>query len=565
MTSRTPEVHMHSSGAEPRVELAAAVTRWREELRSLLSPGCVGDFDHIELTEIIATPRGGRTLNVLSVAVLAEGRPGVAKSEQTKWLTPRIPVDGFKDWCFGVGRTLRPLAALDNALSGFATTGVWALSGQALEVGDLWPEPAMFAPRDGTVQVPLNKVLKNNYWAGSHVFRLIDRNKKPFAPFFADRRRLQALSDAVSQAVPMAFAGLADMLGDVLIQIPVTILVQTVDVPRNAEHSDVEVAWRRGSSPKTLVVAARTRWDELLTGAVVSKGFQDTARLPIDGHRQPIESETLETGTGRLISATASTSTIKTIVHKMRVHQHEPRLFAIPDLEGRLQARRVSLIQTSTTVVGEKAERNANYWLSRRQDLEERRRLEESRDFVQYRPRPGSSDERLRALADIRFLVDQHGEAGVDIWDPYLTGEDLLQTLFWCTHSGAPLRALTDGRDPPPNAPSDEPLPEAAAPRVPFPDRQRVVLERDKGNCEGLCLEYRTRRGPKGWGFHDRFLIFPNGSDGPRAWSLGTSVNSLGKAHHILQRVSNAAIVAGAFQDLWEALDEPQHVVWRSW
>ncbi len=49
-------------------------------------------------------------------------------------------------------------------------------------------EPRLFAPPDGTVHVPLNGVLKNNFWAGSHVFRLTDREKAPFAPFLAERR-----------------------------------------------------------------------------------------------------------------------------------------------------------------------------------------------------------------------------------------------------------------------------------------------------------------------------------------------------------------------------------------
>ncbi|MBL0404040.1 hypothetical protein JKG68_08700 [Microvirga aerilata] len=561
-----PEADTPASGTETAKASVPDVAHWREELRLLLHPGNIGQFDHIELTEIIATPRGARTLNVLSVAVLAEGRPDVGKVEQTQFRNLQIRVDGFKDWRFGVGRTLRSLMALDKALEEFATTGVWALSGQALEVGNMWPEPAMFAPPDGTVEVPLNKILKNNFWAGSHVFRLTDRGKESFAPFFADRRRLQALSDAVSQDVPMAFAGLADLLGDIVIQLPVTILAPSVEAPRGAEHSEVKVAWRRRSAPRDLVVAARNRWDELLIGAAVSQGFRDTANLPINGHRQSVESETWDTTTGRLISATVSTSTLKTIEVDVHEVQHEPRLFAAPDLDGEPQRGRVELTRTRTIVVGEEAVQDANYWLSRRQDLEERRRLTETRDFVQYRSRSGSSDERVRALTDLRFLINKHGEAGVDLWDPYLTGEDLLQTLFWCSHGDAPLRGLTDGRDPPSSEPPDDAAPrEPTTLRVAFPHRQRAVLERDKGNCQGLHLEYRTRRGPKGWGFHDRFLIFPNGRDGPRAWSLGTSVNSLGKAHHILQRVSNPAMVAGAFQDLWEALDEPQHVVWRSW
>ncbi len=520
----------------------------------------MGTFDHIE---VIGTPRGGSPLSVLSIAVLAEGRPDVAENEQTQFLTGRIVIDGFKDWSFGVSRTERPVAALDQALKMLIATGRWALSGHPIGMGTLRPEPAMFVPPDGTACVPINAVLKNNFWAGSHVFRLTDRDKTPFAPFFADRRRLQALSDGVSAGVPIAFAGLADLLGDVLIQVPVTILVPSVAAPRNAEYSEVAVTWRRGSTPRALTIAARTRWDELLTGAAVRERFQDSVRLPVDNHRQPMETEIWDTEAGILVAATASTSILKQVELDLHVIQHEPRLFTAPDLEGRSVAERVTLTATTTSRVGEAAGQDANFWLDRRQQLEERRRLDETRDFVQYLPQAGSSAERARALVDLRFLIDKHGQTGVDLWDPYLTGEDLLLTLFWCQHSGVHLRALTDGREPPTikGATDEKQVPLRSS----FPDLQRAVLERDAGNRQGLHLEYRTRRGPKGWGFHDRFLIFPKGRDGPRAWSLGTSVNSLGKAHHILQRVSNPAMVAGAFQDLWAALDESQHVIWRSW
>lgn len=546
--------------------LTEAFRRLRSELQPLVANGLVGEFDHVELTEVIGTPRGGTPLNVLSIAVFSEGHPQVADDEVQQFLTGRISIEGFRNWTFGVVRTLRPIAALDQALATFASTGQWTLSGKPIGTGDLRPEPAMFAPPDGSVHVPLNKVLKNNFWAGSHVFRLADRDKTPFAPFFADRRLLQMLSDEVSAAVPMAFAGLADLLGDVLIQIPVTILVPSVTAPRYATHSDVTVAWRSGSTPRALISAARTRWDELLTGAAVSERFQEAVRLPIDSHQQPLETEIWDANAGILVSATASTSILKRIFLGINSIQHEPRLFTVPDSEGQPVAERLTLTVTTTSVVGTVAGQDANYWLSRRQDLEEKRRLEETRDFVQYRPQAGSSAERDRALSDLRFLINKHGQAGVDIWDPYLSGEDLLRTLFWCSHSDAPLRALTDGRDPPVSKPLESSeVTEPVATKPSFPDRQKAILERNAGNCQGLHLEYRTRRGPKGWAFHDRFLIFPNGRDGPQAWSLGTSVNSFGLAHHILQRVSNPAIVAGAFRDLWVALDETQHVVWRSW
>jgi hypothetical protein len=99
----------------------------RDELRTLLRPGLVGEFDHIELIEIIGTPRKGKACNVLSVVVLSEGNPAVTDREETQLIGSRISIDGFKDWSFGVARTLRPVSALDAALATYALTRDWAL------------------------------------------------------------------------------------------------------------------------------------------------------------------------------------------------------------------------------------------------------------------------------------------------------------------------------------------------------------------------------------------------------------------------------------------------------
>ncbi len=538
--------------------------RLREELSRLLRPGMLARYDHIELNEIIATPKRARPLNVLSIAVLGEGRRDVKDAEQTQMLTGRITVEGFKDWSFGIARTVRPLDALDKSLATFAATGVWALSGRPLRTGALRPEPTLFVPPDGTDRVPVNSVLKNNFWAGSHVVRLADREKHDLAPFLSDRRRLQTLSDSVSGHLPIAFAGLADLLGDVLIQLPVTLMNFSVQGRKPPGPEEVAISWRPDATPRPLRIAARTRWDGALTGAAIaeaSAAADGSVPIPIDAGHQPLETEIWDSASGFLIGATAATSTIARLGVHMRLVQPEPRLFTAPDADGVPRAGRVQLHSLHDTIVGEPEERDRQHWLLHRQELEERRRLDETRDFVQYRPKVGLTFERARALDDLRRLVEQHGEAGVDLWDPYLTATDILQTLFWSQRANAPLRALTDGRDPPRKADEVEP----AQPLLSFADRQRDAFTQFSGNREGLQLEYRTRSGPGGWPFHDRFLIFPNGREGPMAWSLGTSVNSAGKAHHILQRVSNSALIAGAFEDLWTTLDQPRNLIWRSW
>lgn len=534
----------------------------REDLRDLTLNGRIGDFDHFELTEVIATPKGRPARNVLSVVVLGEDLRPADRLEKPEFMTPRIRVEGFKDWGFGVRRVRRPVGELDQALAELAATGKCTLSGEPLQVGALHPQPAMFAPADGSGKIAINSLLKNNFWAGSHVFRLADLQKRDFGPFFEDRRRIQELSDAVAKAVPISFAGLADFLGDVVIQVPVLNVVASVTTPRGSNQSQAEVIWRSPSQERPVNIVARMHWDKLLASAALGKDMAGNGPLAIDGQSLPVETEMWDAQSGALLAATGPTSTIRRIDLATHRIGHEPRLFIYPDATGTLIPGRVRMLTTTRTLVGEKATQDASFWLGRRQDLEERRRLEETREFVQYRPQPGSIAERTRALGDLRWLIEKHGSDGVDLWDPYLCAEDILQTLFWSDRHDAPLRALTDGRDPP----RQHCTPQLASPPRPsFSDRQKSTLSQNCGNCEGLTLEYRTRHGPKGWAFHDRFLIFPNADAGPKVWAIGASINSVGNAHHILQRVSNPALIAGAFQDLWEALDEPQHVVWKSW
>src|SRR3954469_20879417 len=100
MTTESPDPCPINAGTEAGAASSTALERLRNDLRLLLSPGRVGEFDHIELAEVIGTPRNSETLNILSVAVLAEGRPDVGDAEQEEFLTGRIRIDGFKDWAF---------------------------------------------------------------------------------------------------------------------------------------------------------------------------------------------------------------------------------------------------------------------------------------------------------------------------------------------------------------------------------------------------------------------------------------------------------------------------------
>lgn len=95
-------------------------------------------------------------------------------------------------------------------------------------------------------------------------------------------------------------------------------------------------------------------------------------------------------------------------------------------------------------------------------------------------------------------------------------------------------------------------------------DNDRFVITKNSftkhlNNCipldTDLKIDYRTVRGNHGKTFHDRYLILKYGINKCRVWSLGISVNSLGKSHHIIQIVETPSAVAGIFDEIWKETD----------
>ena len=76
-------------------------------------------------------------------------------------------------------------------------------------------------------------------------------------------------------------------------------------------------------------------------------------------------------------------------------------------------------------------------------------------------------------------------------------------------------------------------------------------------NNHRVHLKLLARHTEHGWEFHDRFLIFvPRDAFSlPVVYSLGISVNQLGKHHHIIQQVPNPRIILKNFEELWQELD----------
>lgn len=141
----------------------------------------------------------------------------------------------------------------------------------------------------------------------------------------------------------------------------------------------------------------------------------------------------------------------------------------------------------------------------------------------------------------------------VCLWDPYLSAEDLLETWYYTDTYGLELRAITSNEIPKKMNMTFEC----------WRGKQREIL-RSGSNQFGINLLWRAQHDMFGFSFHDRFLIQLPPDEELRVWSLGISVNGLGKSHHILQLVSNPGYIVDAFEELWDALEDPSCQMWNS-
>lgn len=526
-----------------------------EDFDLLAKPGVVGLFDGFELIEVIRYIDGKpEPTNVFTIAVAlekGEARKAVKLNDQ------RIRANSIKGHSFGVFRSVLGVDAFRQALENYLTTQIWQPNGVSVSIGRLEPVARRFVPPSGSTEVPLNRVLKNNFFNGSYVLELFDVDKPSLQDLFETPTALLQLSEAVSGLVPLGIAGLADRLGNIIVQFPVEAV--RARFGNNGSCYTVEIAWHSQIAERQLTATAYDEHDKLAITFGQEQVASGVASVCADPDYGLLHGTVWDNENRVLLAATAGDAFIKTMALNMAMQEHEPRL--IPESIDASEAKtRIKLTHPSNlSLVGKDPKRSITEPIGRRIYEEELATLRSQRKFLQYgaRPRSGASD-RQKALSDVRSLIASYGANSVWLWDPFLAPQDILDTLFYNPTVGTAMKALTLLKVPV----SADGEHEGSTKE----DRRKTYgeqLSNLPGNFHGLNIEFRSAHGPSGWDFHDRFLIFPKSADDrAKAWSLGTSVNSLGKSHHILQQVENAQLIADAFQLLWDAVAHRENVVW---
>lgn len=165
----------------------------------------------------------------------------------------------------------------------------------------------------------------------------------------------------------------------------------------------------------------------------------------------------------------------------------------------------------------------------------------------------GQENEAIQTVIDICNDRDLFWDLE-EVWlvDPYLSADDILKTVVYCGKYGISIKCLThiaaiNGN----RETRTETTTEGESLFETTVSRYNGILKNALGKQMDLKLEYRTVAGMTGISFHDRYLILKCGLNKSRAWSLGISVNSLGKSHHIIQIVQSPMDVIDTIDTIW--------------
>jgi hypothetical protein len=550
--------------------MAAAVA----ELKRLLEPGLLGAFTWFEAVEVIAmhTDASGDTqaYNVFSLYVAEPGeRP---EAPQQPFLN-KLPwhLKGVKTWNFGITKRPVEISELFNSIKQYGCKGIWTPPSQkALKVGTLTAEPAMFCPSDSRTEIPLNGVLKNNFWAGSYVLELKDAAKSTLTDLTNNDALFEELCDSIAKVLPMNLGRVPDRLGDVLLQIPASALIAEFR-RRSGQPVDLHLAWNPGVPQRAVVGEYRVEHDGIISSLARFDFPVGHAHLHIPPNSGDLRFSVWDSENQVVLAATA---VLQAPDGKSFIEStwsdclEQPRRFQTKKQDDKDEPHIVPLRQSGSSQQVARHQRPIVDWVARRELKTRMKQLIATKRFLQYGTgKANRESEHQRALEDLRHLIKYLDVGAIYLWDPYLSANDILNTLAFCENTGTELRGLTSSKrsklGPADDDDDDRTNPAVTSRREDWIKEQQDQLKTAFTGPAHMKLEFRMSWGIQG-SFHDRFLIFPGqGRHRTRAWSLGASINHIGSEHCIVQEVAYPEAVLNAFLNFWDQSSKAEHLVWK--
>lgn len=535
-----------------------------EEMGSFLKSGVIGFYNCIEIIEIFMF-KDRHVFNVFTILV-ASKRNTIPK--KSNYLTEKLIELKGREEKFGINITYKSIDECVEIFKNLLVKNKWIIDEKEhFKISDgLECTGKYFAPTDSSGLVPINQILKNNFFNGAYIFEIVDKTKSHLSFFYENKSLLQELTVEVKKYIPISLASVSDKLGNYVFQFPVDILSYKLTYNENKKLI-CEIAWHDDAEKRDLIVTARgIEKDNLLEDFSVAKINSESncceLNFKVD---KSFLAYIIDIENSIIYAAVRESRFIMSDRFKVEVVKENncmDRSFKINEEDFKI------------LVEDNKNEVQLMNWTDRRIYTNDIEVAKNKKYFVQYFKGNNKLKDclHIEALKDIHWLLDNYGQEEVWLWDPYLCYKDIAETLFFNRYSNSVMKAITGGITIPKKklcSLCKHNICDTCKGESETIDNSVDKWNQDFNNLSDefvstINLEFRTTKGTSANAFHDRFIIFPKTFEGAMAWSLGISINQYGKTHHILQKVTDGQMTADAFQTFWNQIKDDNQLIWKS-
>lgn len=538
----------------------------------------IGTYNKCEIIEIFGfNKEKNEAFNIYTLIVFEN-----TKQENMKNMLTEKPQSfkGHENISWGIQRRVIELEKAKKLYNELLEKNEYKID-KFLNTGRLVLLPEQYVPPMESIHkaIQINNILKNNFHNGSYILEFFNEEKKNVQFLLDNPILLNNFSEQVSSILPIKIGTLSDRLGNIIFQLPINsikihhnaIFDKTAIVPK-LQGFNIEVFPKINSFDIKNLIIRIYEENETITRHRIITVKDKVTEIPLDDSFATFL-EIIDKSFGLLLYR-FRVYLRKYMNNNIHLIGQQKRVF---ELNG--QKIQLEVANVKSNVYGKIKDKAFNEWIQDRKYEEQLKELEKSKAFVQYFGYEKKyiilgkfqwiiqskkyelqnyqlhqnqlvliSNAITKAVKEIRELINQYGRRGVYIWDPYLSAIDIKNTLYYAKNTSVPMKAISGLKQ------------DNSKKKV----KQEMLdeFQKDKQKFLFLDLEVRGKIGSHGYDFHDRFIIFP--LEKPKVWSLGISINQLGKSHHILQEVKHAQHILNAFDKLWDELNHEECLVWKS-
>ena len=408
-----------------------------------------------------------------------------------------------------------------------------------------------FIPQGFGEKTILTNVLKNNIWKGNYIIEFFNE-AKDFPSDINERSKIDKINRKIREILPIDLSSVHDRIGNIVFQFPVTLM--NLDILFKGNGTEVKIVCQQHpliNQERNILIQVSSIYDNCTTG-FFSKHFKnlDFEFNAVLGDDFDIHITVIDCDNNILLFDENKINYMKSVGTCFNVmDSSEPR--TIPQKDGTVKTVQLSNPMLSNTGI---VYSDTHYRSQIGERIRNNKILSHNGDYIALK-----ANQSEKGLSFLRAKLKDPDIKEICLWDPYLKAQDIMDVLYY-EPTGKPFRCIASAT----KAFWENEHSKACSSKVQGSSESTFEKYRSecrshfkRSNNKNVQLKILAQHDNFGWKFHDRFLILvpQNPRQLPDAYSLGTSINSIGKSHHIIQKVTNAREILDNFEELWEKLD----------